>query len=334
MERFTLDSFRKKRFERVGGPPGLNDKYLVIINPISRGGKAKGEGSWLLREMGRLGIGHEGFITESAGHAENIVKRFADQVDCVIAVGGDGTVNEVVNGMKMSGVDNPLAVFPGGTADDFCHNIGIPRKDRERALEIILDGNEREIDLIRCNDRYAVVQIGVGVDAEIAYKTLQYKKIKIPAYFAVGVRIVFKERFRNSPKLLRIESDTNSYDGRFLIAVFGNAPLYGRYVWFMPDARMNDGMLNMSGLRPMSPIPAWSLLMKCMNEDFHSDKILYDQSERFHIELKEDAFVQIDGEVYRYDEGEQLDLSVVRNALRVRMPKAENPRVFAGDQQA
>jgi diacylglycerol kinase (ATP) len=330
VERFTLDSFRKKRFERIGGPPGLNHRYLVIINPISRGGKAKREGNWLLREMGRLGIGHEGFITESAGHAENIVKRFADQVDCVIAVGGDGTVNEVVNGMKASGVEKTLAVFPGGTADDFCHNIGIPRKDRERALEIILDANEREIDLIRCNDRYAVVQIGVGVDAEIAYKTLQYKKIKIPAYFAVGIRVVFKERFRNSPRSLRIESDTSVYDGKFLIAVFGNAPLYGRYVWFMPDARMNDGLLNMSGLRPMSPIPAWSLLMKCMKEDFHSDKILYDQSEHFSIELMEDSFLQIDGEVYRYDEGEKLDLSVERNALRVRVPRGENPRVFAG----
>jgi YegS/Rv2252/BmrU family lipid kinase len=280
--------------------------------------------------MGRLGIGHEGFITESAGHAENIVKRFADQVDCVIAVGGDGTVNEVVNGMKASGVEKTLAVFPGGTADDFCHNVGIPRKNRERALEIIMDANEREIDLIRCNDRYAVVQIGVGVDAEIAYKTLQYKKIKIPAYFAVGIRVVFKERFRNSPRSLRIESDTSVYNGKFLIVVFGNAPLYGRYVWFMPDARMDDGMLNMSGLRPMSPIPAWSLLMKCMTEGFHSDKIIYDQSERFSIELMEDSFLQIDGEVYRYDEGEKLELSVEHNALRVRLPKGENPSVFAG----
>jgi diacylglycerol kinase family enzyme len=120
------------------------------------------------------------------------------------------------------------------------------------------------------------------------------------------------------------------YDGKFLIAVFGNAPLYGRYVWFMPDARMDDGMLNMSGLRPMSPIPAWSLLMKCMTEGFHSDKIIYDQSERFSIELMEDSFLQIDGEVYRYDEGEKLELSVEHNALRVRLPKGENPSVFAG----
>lgn len=328
MERFTLESFRKIRPSRKGEPPGLKHKYLVVINPVSRGGKAKHEGAWLLKQMDKLGIQQESFITQNAGHAEKIVKRWADQVDCVVAVGGDGTVNEVVNGMMAANSDKALAVFPAGTADDFCHNVGIPRKDREGALEILLDANERRIDLIRYNDRYAVVQLGVGVDAEIAYRALQYKRIKIPAYFAVGLRIVFKERFHNSLKAMRIESDANVYEGKLLIAVFGNAPLYARYVWFMPDARMNDGMLNMSALRPMSPVPAWSLLMKCMNEDFRSDKILYEKSERFLIELQEESFLQVDGEVYKYDKGEKADLSVERSALRVRVPRGENPRVF------
>ncbi len=333
MERFTLQSFKKLREGRKPRPVGVQQKYLVVINPVSRGGSATREGNWLIEQMGRLGIQQEAFITEHEGHAENIVKRWADQVDCVVAVGGDGTVNEIVNGMIAAKADKALAVFPAGTADDFCHNVGIPRKDRKRALEILLEDNERVIDLIKYNDRFAVVQLGIGVDAEIAYKTLQYKQIKVAAYLAVGLRIVFKERFRNSPRLLHIESDENVFDGKFLIAVFGNAPLYGRFVWFMPDARMDDGVLNMSALRPMSPVPAWTLLMKCMQEGFHSDKIIYDRSERFTIELLEDTFLQVDGEVYKYDKDERVELSVARKALRVRVPRESRPHVFSEDIQ-
>lgn len=319
MERYTRESLRRPP-GRAGEAPGRRQSYLVVINPVSRGGKALKEGTWLLKQLGRLGVSHEAFITENPGHAEKIVEKWISKVDVVVAVGGDGTVNEVVNGMlAVPGCDKALSVFPAGTADDFCHNVGIPR-DRNGALMVMLADNERRIDVIRFNDRFAVVQLGVGVDAEIVYRTLSHKRIRIPAYFAVGLRIVFKERLRNSPRMMRIESDSEVYEGRFLVAVFGNAPLYGRYVYWMPDAKMDDGLLNMSALGPMSPIPAWYLFMRCFNPDFRSDKVIYDESESFRVELKEESFLQVDGEVYKYAAGERLEISVERQALRVRVP--------------
>lgn len=319
MERYTQDSFRKPP-DLAREAPGRRQRYLVVINPVSRGGHAMKEGAWLLKQLGRLGVNHEAFITENPGHAENIVERWINKVDVVVAVGGDGTVNEVVNGMlAVPGCDKALSVFPAGTADDFCHNVGIPR-DRNGALMVMLADNERQIDVIRFNDRYAVVQLGVGVDAEIAYHTLSHKKIRIAAYFAVGLRIVFKERLRNSPRSMRIESDSEVYEGRFLVAVFGNAPLYGRYVYWMPEAKMDDGVLNMSALGPMSPIPAWYLFMRCFNPEFRSDKVIYDRSEGFQVELHEESFLQVDGEVYKYAAGDKLDISTARQALKVRVP--------------
>ncbi|MCG2794805.1 MAG: hypothetical protein L6427_02855 [Actinomycetia bacterium] len=319
MERFTRESFREGKW----GPEeeaGRRQRYLVVVNPVSRGGKALKEGIWLLKHLGRLGIRHEAFFTESPGHAEKIVARWVEKADVVAAVGGDGTINEVVNGMMaFPKCEKTLAVFPAGTADDYCHNVGIPR-DRGKALDILLTDNDRRIDLIRFNDRYAVVQVGIGVDAEIAYNMLQHKNVRVPAYFATGLRIVFKERFRNSIRDLRIESDSRAYDGKFLVAVFGNAPLYGRYVYWMPDAKMDDGILNMSALRPMSPAPAWILLMRCFKKGYHSEKIIYDASERFAIDLVEESFLQVDGEVYKYNSGKRLDVSVVPGALKVRVP--------------
>lgn len=319
MERYTQESFRKAP-EGAEEALGRRQKYLVVINPVSRGGKAMREGTWLLKQLSRLGVSHEAFITENPGHAQKIVERWINRVDVIVAVGGDGTVNEVVNGMlAQPGCDKALSVFPAGTADDFCHNVGIPR-DRKDALMVMLADNERWIDIIKFNGRYAVVQLGVGVDAEVAYNALSHKKIRVLAYIAVGLRIVFKERLRNSPRLMRIESDGNVYDGKFLVAVFGNAPLYGRYVYWMPEAKMDDGVLNMSALGPISPIPAWYLFMRCFNPEYRSDKVIHDVSEKFKVELKEESFLQVDGEVYKYAAGEELDISVARQALKVRVP--------------
>ncbi len=317
-ERYTQESFRKPQ----GGPdraPGIAQEYLIVVNPVSRGGKARKEGEWLLKQLRRLGVKHEAFLTDYPGHAEHIVSRLLDQVDVVVAVGGDGTINEVINGMMAApGQEKPLAVFPAGTADDFCHNMDIPR-DRDRALEVMLGDRTRRIDLIRYNDRYAAVTLGVGVDAEIAYNALSHKRIRIAAYFAVGLRIVFKERMRNSPRRMRIETDNgNVYEDRYLIAVFGNAPLYGRYVYWMPDAEMDDGLLNMSALKPMAPIPAWYLFMRSFSRDYRTDKVLREASSRFLVELKEESFLQVDGEVYKYQAGEKIDIGVARSALTVR----------------
>jgi diacylglycerol kinase (ATP) len=328
LERFTQASFRKEG-SPLGEPAALAQSYLVICNPVSRGGNALKEAVWLLKHLSRLGVRHEAFFTDYPGHARKIVKRWMERVDVVVAVGGDGTVNEVVNGMMdVPEADKTFAVFPAGTADDFCHNVGIGR-ERVPALEVLLTDHDREMDLIKHNDSYAAVGFGIGVDGEIAYKTLSHKRVRIPAYVAVGLRIVFKERFRNSNKHLRIETGGKVYDEKFLIAVFGNAPLYARYIWWMPEAKMDDGLIDMSALRPISPIPAWYLLMRCSNRDYRSDKILREASEEFTIHLLEESYVQVDGEVYKYKEGETVCLSVARKALRVRVPRHDVNKVWS-----
>jgi diacylglycerol kinase (ATP) len=328
VERFTQASF-KKEGSPVGEPSALAQSYLVICNPVSRGGNAMKEAVWLLKHLSRLGVRHEAFFTDYPGHARKIVKRWMERVDVVVAVGGDGTVNEVVNGMMdVPDQDKTFAVFPAGTADDFCHNVGIGR-ERVPALEVLLTDHDRRMDLIKHNDSFAAVGFGIGVDGEIAYKTLSHKRVRLPAYVAVGLRIVFKERFRNSNKRLRIDTGDTVFDEKFLIAVFGNAPLYARFVWWMPDARMDDGLIDMSALRPISPIPAWYLLMRSSNREYRSDKILRVASEEFTIELLEEAYVQVDGEVYKYKQGEVVHLSVARKALRVRVPRHDKNRVWS-----
>ena len=321
-ERYTQRSVRGESTKRER--ERKDERFLIVINPVSRGGNALKEGMWLLKELRKLNIDHEAFVTQNPGHATTIVERWVNSVDCVVAVGGDGTANEVVNGIKSGGGDRKtFCVFPAGTADDYCHNVGIPR-NRSGALDVMLNGRDRKIDLLKYNGRFAVVQLGVGVDAEIAYRTLSHKKIRIPAYFAVGLRIVFIERLQRSARRMRIEGENGVHEGRFLVAVFGNAPLYARYVYWMPEARMDDGIINMSAVGPMSPIPAWFLFLRCFNRDYRSDRIIYDSGRRFKVFLEEESFIQVDGEVYKYASGETLDISIEPLALKVRVP-SETP---------
>lgn len=318
-ERITQASV-KKEIEDLGDLSARHQSYLIVCNPVSRGGKALKEAVWLLKHLSRLGVRHEAFFTDYPGHARKIVRRWLERVDVAVAVGGDGTVNEVVNGMMdLGGHGKTFAVFPAGTADDFCHNVGIGR-ERDFALKVLLTDHSRKMDLIRYNDDYAAVTVGMGVDAEVAYKALRHKRVRIPAYFAVGLRIVFKERLRNSARTMHVEGGADVHDGRFLIAVFGNAPLYGRYFYWLPEAVMDDGIVNMSALRPLPPVRAWSLLMRCMNPEFRSDKVIRDASERFRVTLQEETYVQVDGEVYKYNPGDTLEISAAHRALEVRVP--------------
>jgi len=87
VERFTQESFKEKG-EEPEKEAGRWQRYLVVVNPVSRGGKALKEGVWLLKHLGRLGIRHDAFFTESPGHAERIVARWAEKADVVVAVGG------------------------------------------------------------------------------------------------------------------------------------------------------------------------------------------------------------------------------------------------------
>ncbi len=192
MREIVLKTFKEKR-------------YLVIVNPVSRGGKAQKEGIWLLNRMKKLGVDYEALFTERTGHAEEMVTEWSQDFDVVVAVSGDGTANEIINGiMKVPNARIKLAMFPAGTADDFACNVGYSRTDRESSLRAILGDSYRTIDLIRYDNRYAAVTFGLGVDSEIADATFKHKRFRVPAYFYSGLKMVFFRRKEEVPPALRI----------------------------------------------------------------------------------------------------------------------------------
>ncbi|MBC7253776.1 MAG: diacylglycerol kinase family lipid kinase [Actinobacteria bacterium] len=303
-------------------PGALEDRrYLVIVNPVSRGGKAQEEGIWLLNRLKRAGVEYEALFTERAGHAEEMVVKWAEDFDVVVSVSGDGTTNEIINGiMKVPYSQLKLAMFPAGTADDFACNMGYDRKDKEQALRAILGDTYRTIDLIRYDDRYAAVTFGLGVDSEIADGAYKWKRFRIPAYFYSGLKkCFFEERKRY---FVRFDYEDQTFEDWVLIAILCNAPLFGRYIKIHPEARMNDGILGLTIGREMPNVYGLILfLFACLGgRHGFSRKVSFHQVRRMRVECKTDTYAQIDGEVYRFDAGRVIELSVVPDALKVLVP--------------
>ncbi len=296
-------------------------RYLVIVNPVSRGGKAQEEGIWLLNRLKRASVEYEALFTERAGHAEEMVVKWAEDFDVVVSVSGDGTTNEIINGiMKVPSSRLKLAMFPAGTADDFACNMGYDRKDKEQALRAILGDACRTIDLIRYDDRYAAVSFGLGVDSEIAEGAYKWKRFRIPAYFYSGLRICFFEDRRRYR--VRFDYDDQIFDDWVLIAILCNAPLFGRYIKIHPEAKMNDGVLGLTIGREMPNVYGLVLFFFACLGGRHgfSRKVSFHQVRRMRVECKTDTFAQIDGEVYRFEAGKVIELSVVPRCLRVLVP--------------
>lgn len=298
-----------------------NDKdYLVIVNPVGRGGKALERGTWLLNRFQSLGVSHEAFFTENTGHARELVSHWENPVDTVIAVGGDGTINEVINGIVNSEHrDRKLAVLPGGTANDFSRNMKIPDGE-EKALKVILGEEEKTIDLMLVNDRYAAVTMGIGLDAEIANRTYKSKRFRMLAYWYHGLSTLFRE-VPVSPLTIDIGGRRLSHD--FLLIVAGNAGDYGRYMNIIPNARMDDGMLDLATADMMNRFKALMLFFMSFG-GWHTwaRQFNFYTGREMVIECRDDVYAQFDGEVVVFEKGKLLDIKVEPAALRVKVPRS------------
>jgi len=178
--------------------------------------------------------------TEFSGQATEIAKECVSKgYDLVIAVGGDGTVNEVINGLAGSSVT--LGVIPMGTANIFALQLNYPFIIQE-ACEKILNGQVREMDLGICNERYFSCYAGVGFDAQI-YKATDSKLKKLfgaLAYVFMAAWQVLSYKFQ--PILIKTDKDAILRKAYFVIV--GNGCYYiGKNVLSDPDS-LSDGLLN------------------------------------------------------------------------------------------
>jgi YegS/Rv2252/BmrU family lipid kinase len=288
---------------------------LAISNPSASGGGYRRDMPRIMEALANLGYEVEVRHTTAPGDAAEFARRaVAESYQLVCAIGGDGTVNEVVNGL--AGSEVPLAIVPTGTVNVLAMELGVPL-DPPDAVGVIEKGSLSWIDLGLAGDRYFALMAGIGMDARtVASINPILKKTLKEAAFAVQGAVSY---FTHEEPLLRVECEEQTVEGYF--AVFGNASNYGGAFGITPFADMRDGLLDVCVLKDKSFLgTAWYWLAALINSHINHPKVAYFRTQVAQVsavDADQEVLVQTDGEV-----AGKLPIAcrVVPRALRVIVP--------------
>ncbi|HSQ32653.1 MAG TPA: YegS/Rv2252/BmrU family lipid kinase [Gemmatimonadaceae bacterium] len=246
--------------------------------------------SWV-REKGHL---VEVLPTFEAGDAAVLAASAARRgVDVVAAAGGDGTVNEVVNGLD--GYDVPLGIIPVGTANDFARQVGIPA-DADHAMDVILQRKPKRLDTASLNGRRFLNVSTGGVGAEATAETPAEVKESLGAlaYAISGMRKLADFRAQHA----RFVGDEFEYDGEFLMFAVGITRSTGGGTLVTPMASATDGLLDLCIVERMSRGEfARTVLRVKRGEHIGQEGVHYVQLKSVRIEADEPMAVNVDGEM-------------------------------------
>ena len=294
---------------------GAGRRLMVIHNPHASGGGYRRDLPLILDALRGLGYEVEERETEAVGHATALSREaIGEGFDVVCAIGGDGTVNEVLNGLV--GSDVPLAIIPTGTVNVLAMELGIPL-DPPDAVRLLDAGNITSIDLGLANDRYFGLMAGVGMDAAVVaspHPTMK-RAFKEAAFALQGVAHVIGS---NDPRL-RVVTEERTVEGYFV--VFGNSPNYAGAFGITPLADMRDGLLDVCVLKDksfFSTATFWSAAL--LSAHMKHPKVEYFRTEHAMVTCLDESRevpVQVDGEA-----AGRLPLScgIVPRALLVVVP--------------
>jgi diacylglycerol kinase (ATP) len=303
----------------------------VIVNPKSGNGRTQRTWPTIDRRLKRLGYEVDFRMTESGGDGARLGREAVEHgIDEVVVVGGDGTVNEVVNGLFTAShgesPDVTLSVLPAGTGRDFSRSIGI--RSVEHALETLGDGEIRQLDVGRVDytdetgvkSRYFVNAGDVGLGAETAALLNRSSKLlggKI-SYFLGAARSIITYQGRPA----KIEADGEIiHDGLLAMTCFSNGRFHAGGMRMAPDASMTDGYFDLLVLRD---VPKYALLGSLLPSVYlgrhisHS-AVTHRLAQKIRITSPEALLFEVDGEQPGTTD---ISVTLLPGALRVRVPVA------------
>jgi diacylglycerol kinase (ATP) len=262
---------------------------VVILNPAANSDRAK---RWRARVDE---LAHDCTIctTQRAGEAEGMARNAVREgFEKIVAAGGDGTINEVVNGLANSTA--ALGLLPMGTVNVFAMELGLPANDLEFCWNVIEGNNTRLVDLPSANGKYFVQLAGVGLDAQVVKETsLALKRNIGPLSYLISAAQIAARR----PPRLFIESENAPIsEGSFVLV--GNGRRYGGPFPFFKNAVIDDGLLDVVAFKQLGYLE----IIKYLQDVFFSSKIQvpeveYFQTRRLRITSEQDVPVELDGEL-------------------------------------
>ena len=290
--------------------------YFLIVNLIAGQGRCKELFPKIKVELDRRRIEYDLHFTNEPMEAVDVAKMGIEAgFSHIVAMGGDGTINEVANGLL--GSDATLAVIPAGTGNDFIRMLGIP-SDPMQAIDTLLDGVTTTMDLGQVGDERAFVNgMGIGLDAQVARDVLKMEKLRgAPAYLTAAIRQVFK--FQAFP--VTLSTSEEQLELTCLSLGIANGIFAGGGFKLAPRADINDGLIDISALGDYPKLERLYRLPK-VRAGKHADwrKTTYRQTNEVTVSSPKKLIAHVDGEPYRLP-GDSFTVRALPQALRVLVP--------------
>jgi diacylglycerol kinase (ATP) len=293
--------------------PSPANKVLYIVNPIS----GRGKKDHILRNvrtvMDGSGIPYEIVETTGPGHASELSARaVASGVKTIVAIGGDGTVNETAQGII--GTSASLGIVPTGSGNGLARHLGIP-SDPKKAVECILGGKTIRIDTATLDDKLFLSMAGVGYDAHVAKKFAGSGKRGFFTYF----RIVSKEYRKYKPRKFKMTIDGKKVNRNAFMVSFANSSQFGNNASIDSNAVIDDGFLDVCIVRKVPMLRLPFVIPLLFTKKF--DKTLYIEiirAKEVTVRRKKGKAVHVDGDPM--DWGKEFSIKINPLSLNVIIP--------------
>jgi len=222
----------------------------LVVNPTSGKGRGAAARAAVEERLRGRGAHVRTIVGNDAEHAADLSRAaVAEGVDALVALGGDGMVHLALQ--AVAGTETPLGIVPAGTGNDLAWSLGIPQRDPLAAADLVLAGSRRRIDAVRTEHRWFACVLGAGFDSVVNERANTLRWPRGPMRYNVAIAFELP-RFRAMPFVLTLDGEEWRTDA-MLVAV-GNARSYGAGIRITDEAVLDDGLLDVFVLAPVSKL--------------------------------------------------------------------------------
>ena len=309
--------------------------YHFVLNPMSGKNYKKAQKSVkaitdkIRSACQKRQLSYRIYYTTSVGDATEYVRSMVNSTQDrqrFICVGGDGTINEIVNSAPCS-PNVEFGVIPCGSGNDFVKNFTKPELFRD--IDAQIDGETVSLDLIKYNDAYCANMINIGFDCSVVKIANKLKKMRLstPGFsYISGVIVALFKKYGTKMKLVFDDGDV--VDSTLLLTAIGNGRFCGGGFNCLPKAYLNDGVIDIAIIKKVSRFTFISLVGSYKKGTYVSKQrakkyIIYKRVPHFKMEFEEPIPICVDGEIKG---AKNIDFSIVRNGFNFVIPRGSEMR--------
>ena len=297
-------------------------RIIFVVNPNSGTQGKKAILKCIDERLDRSIYDYSIVKTEYAGHATQIAANAVrEKVDVVVAIGGDGTINEIARSLVHT--ETALGIIPCGSGNGLARHLRIPMEPKA-AIDVINRGYELCIDYGKINNILFFCTCGVGFDAFISLKFADSGKRGLLTY----LENTLHESLRYQPETYEIENEEGTVKYKAWLIACGNASQYGNDAYIAPQASLTDGLMDVTIMEPFTVLDVPSLSFQLFNKTIdQNSRVKTMRAKKIKIHRANDGVMHFDGDPLMA--GKELEVEIVPSGLRViaAEKKKEKPEV-------